>query len=145
MGPAHAMEIYVSEHPSAEEYEVILYGSLAATGAGHGTDTAISAVTDKKVSIIFDKETASLSHENTMDIFSVRDGKRYNKMRVMSIGGGDIEIEGRARTAEAEIYTEKNFSEIAEYCKAHEMRLSEFVVMKEGAEIYDFLYNVRRC
>ena len=142
MGPARAMEIYVSEHPTASEYEVILYGSLAATGAGHGTDTAISAVTDKKVSIIFDKETASLPHENTMDIYSVKDGKRYDKMRVMSVGGGDIEIEGRARSSAAEIYSEKSFSEIAEYCKAHEMRLSEFVVMKEGEKIYDFLYCV---
>ena len=142
MGPARAMEIYVSEHPTAPEYEVILYGSLAATGKGHGTDVAISAVTDKNVNIIFNKDAVPLPHENTMDIFSLKNGERYDEMRVMSIGGGDIEIEGRARSTLSEIYSEKSFSEIAEYCKSHELRLSEFVVMREGESIYDFLYTV---
>ena len=34
MGPAKAMSIYVSEHPEAESYKVILFGSLADTGEG---------------------------------------------------------------------------------------------------------------
>ena len=53
MGPAKAMAIYVSEHPDAEEYEVTLFGSLADTGKGHGTDKAIETVTEKPVKIIF--------------------------------------------------------------------------------------------
>ena len=32
MGPAKAMSIYVSEHPEAESYRVVLFGSLADTG-----------------------------------------------------------------------------------------------------------------
>ena len=32
MGPAKAMSIYVSEHPHAESYKVVLFGSLADTG-----------------------------------------------------------------------------------------------------------------
>ena len=41
MGPAKAMSIYVAEHPNADSYKVILFGSLADTGKGHGTDKAI--------------------------------------------------------------------------------------------------------
>ena len=54
MGPAKAMEIFVSENPDAESYKVILYGSLADTGKGHGTDSAISMLAgDKGVEIEF--------------------------------------------------------------------------------------------
>ncbi|MBQ7356844.1 MAG: serine dehydratase, partial [Clostridia bacterium] len=38
MGPAAAMSIYVSRYPDADGYCVELFGSLADTGRGHGTD-----------------------------------------------------------------------------------------------------------
>lgn len=143
MGPAAAMQLYSKEHPDALSYEVILYGSLANTGKGHGTDKAIESVSSRPVNIIFDTQTASLPHENTMDIFSIDEkGARYDKMRVMSIGGGDIEIEGRPSSKLDEVYPEKTFAEIAEYCMNEGIRLSDFVVMREGEEIYDFLYTV---
>ena len=44
MGPAAAMEIFVRENPDVDHYEVTLFGSLADTGEGHGTDKAITAV-----------------------------------------------------------------------------------------------------
>ena len=53
MGPAKAMGIYVSEHPEAESFHVILFGSLADTGKGHGTDKAIESMSDKPVTIEF--------------------------------------------------------------------------------------------
>ncbi|MBR5139559.1 MAG: L-serine ammonia-lyase, iron-sulfur-dependent, subunit alpha, partial [Clostridia bacterium] len=143
MGPAAAMELYVKEYPGADSYEVTLYGSLADTGKGHGTDIAISTVTEKDVKVIFNTDEASLPHENTMDIYSIVNGERKDKMRVMSIGGGNIRVEGRdSATAGAEVYPERSFTEIAEYCKSNGIRLSEFVVMREGVEIYDFLYEV---
>ena len=142
MGPASAMELYVREHPSADSYEVHLYGSLADTGLGHGTDKAIKSVTAKNVNVIFDRKKTDLPHENTLDIFSIVNGERTSLMRVMSIGGGDIEIEGRPTDPAKEVYPEKSFSEIAEYCKKQGIRLSEFVILREGREIYDFLYEV---
>lgn len=143
MGPAKAMAIYVAEHPEAESYEVVLYGSLADTGRGHGTDKALDTVTEKPVNIIFNTEDRKdLPHENTMDIYSVNNGKRTAYMRVMSIGGGDIKIEGRESSPLDEIYPEQNFTEIAELCKREGIRLSDYVIMREGEEIYDFLYTV---
>ena len=143
MGPAKAMSIYVSEHPEAESYKVILYGSLADTGEGHGTDKAIKAATGKDVEIIFNTVDRELPHENTMDVFSVIGGKELDRMRVMSIGGGDIKIEGRADDEGAQdVYPQSSFTAIADYCKAHQMRLSDYVFLREGEDIRDFLLEV---
>jgi L-serine dehydratase len=139
------MEIFVSENSDAESYRIVLFGSLADTGKGHGTDHAISmAAGDKPCEIIFNTTDRDLPHENTMDIYAVRGGKVDKKpMRVMSIGGGDIEIEGRDLGASApDVYPESTFTEISEYCKRKGIRLSEYVIEKEGKQIYDFLYDV---
>ena len=142
MGPAKAMSIYVSEHPEAESYKVILYGSLADTGEGHGTDKAIDAATEKAVEIIFNTTDRELPHENTMDIFSVVGGKEQSRMRVMSVGGGDIEIEGREGEGATLVYPETTFAEISEFCKKEGIRLSEYVLLREGEGIREFLYTV---
>ena len=42
MGPAFAAKTFKDTHPEADRFEVILYGSLAKTGKGHGTDRAIT-------------------------------------------------------------------------------------------------------
>ena len=145
MGPARAMEIFVGENADADAYRVVLFGSLADTGKGHGTDHAITMVAgEKPCEIIFNTKDRDLPHENTMDIYAIRGGKLDEKpMRVMSIGGGDIRIEGRDLSGGAsDVYPESTFTEISEYCKKNGIRLSEYVVMREGKEIYDFLYNV---
>ena len=145
MGPARAMEIFVSENTDADSYRVVLFGSLADTGEGHGTDNAIKMVAgDKPCEIIFNTTDRDLPHENTMDIYAIRGGKIDEKpMRVMSIGGGDIEIEGRDLGASApDVYPESTFAQISKYCMENGIRLSEYVVMREGKEIYDFLYEV---
>lgn len=145
MGPSFAMEIFVKENPDADAYEVVLYGSLADTGKGHGTDHAIKLVTgEKPCEIIFNTVDRDLPHENTMDIYAIRAGKRDERpMRVMSIGGGDIRIEGRDVSDDTkDVYPESTFAEISEYCKKHGIRLSEYVVMREGKDIYNFLYDV---
>jgi len=143
MGPAKAMSIYAAEHPEADSFEVILYGSLADTGEGHGTGKAIEMVAGKPVTIILNTLDRDLPHENTMDIYSVVKGVRCGKpMRVMSVGGGDIEIEGRSDFADLDIYPENTFAEISEYCKKHRMRLSDYVLMREGDSIINFLYTV---
>lgn len=144
MGPAKAMSIFVSENPNAESYKVILYGSLADTGKGHGTDVAISMVAGKNaVEIIFDTEKEDLPHENTMDIFALnRLGEVTASMRVLSIGGGDIKIVGREDDPATNVYKETSFAEISEKCKREGIRLSDFVFMREGEGIKDFLYDV---
>ena len=143
MGPAKAMGIFVKENPDADSYEVILYGSLSDTGKGHGTDVAIESMCgDKPVEIVFNSKDRDLPHENTMDIFAVKDGVRIATMRVMSVGGGDIEIFGREKSTADNVYPETTFAEIARLCKKEGIRLSDYVIMREGEGIYGFLSKV---
>lgn len=143
MGPAKAMKTFVKENPDADSYLVILYGSLSDTGKGHGTDVAIESMSGgKPVEIIFSDENDNLPHENTMDIFAVRAGVRSEPMRVLSVGGGDIKIVGREKSEKAEIYPESSFAEIAELCKKQGIRISDFVIMREGEGIFEFLHKV---
>ena len=142
MGPAKAMSIYVSEHPEAESYRVVLFGSLADTGEGHGTDKAIDSVTDKAVEIIFNLTDRDLPHENTMDIYSMIGGEPTAKMRVMSVGGGDIEIEGREGEGASNVYDKSSFTDISTYCKNEGIRLSDYVFTMEGEGIREFLFTV---
>ena len=41
VGPYNAAKIFRKRHPEADAFRVTLYGSLAFTGAGHGTGKAI--------------------------------------------------------------------------------------------------------
>ena len=143
MGPAKAMSIFADENAAADSFEVILYGSLADTGLGHGTDVAInSSAAGKNVKIVFDTEKRDLPHENTMDIFAILSGKRVNSMRVLSIGGGDIRIIGRENFGESDVYPESTFTEISDFCKREGIRLSDYVFLREGDSIRAFLYDV---
>ena len=143
MGPAKAMGIFVKENPDADSYEVILYGSLSDTGKGHGTDVAIESMCgEKPVNIIFNSKDRDLPHENTMDIYAIKDGVRSEPMRVMSVGGGDIKILGREKSTDKDVYPETLFFEISEYCKKEGIRLSDYVIMREGEQIYEFLSKV---
>lgn len=145
MGPHKACLLFKQENPDAASYRVVLYGSLADTGKGHGTDKAcLEAFAPKTCEVIFDTDAGiELPHENTMDISAIdTSGNETNKMRVMSVGGGDISIEGRADIDPPEIYDEKSFEEIAEYCKDRNMRLSDYVFEKEDEGIKDFLLDI---
>ena len=143
MGPAKAMGIFACENPDADSYEVVLYGSLSDTGRGHGTDVAVRSMAEgKDVNIIFSTERVDLPHENTMDIFAIKDEKRASHMRVLSVGGGDIRIEGRRDEGENDVYPESSFTEISEFCKKEGIRLSDYVELREGKEVYSFLYEV---
>ena len=64
-------------------------------------------------------------------------------MRVASIGGGDIRIEGQDATQEQdEVYPENSFAEIAQFCRWRYISLSEYVELNEGPGIWDFLAEV---
>ena len=63
-------------------------------------------------------------------------------IRVESIGGGDIVIEGRPSLEMENVYPENSFAEIAEFCRWRNVSLSEYVELNEGPEIWDFLHMV---
>ncbi len=143
MGPEKACKYFISETPDADSYKVILYGSLALTGKGHRTDVAIfETMRPLPVEIIFDTETTDLPHANTMDFFAYKNGCLIKKDRILSVGGGDIRVEGHPEAEKPEIYAESSFKQIAGLCKQRNMRLSDYVFEKEDAGIREFLYDV---
>ncbi len=144
MGPEKAAKLFKTEHPEADSFVVTLYGSLSKTGEGHGTDRVIvNTLAPIPTEIVFNNdETIPLPHPNTMDLAAYKNGEQIATMRVMSIGGGDIRIDGREGYQPPEVYKEKNFAEIAAYCKAKNIRISDYVEENEGPEIWDFLFEV---
>ena len=143
MGPAFASELIKREHPEADSFTVVLYGSLARTGKGHQTDKAIEkALAPVPVEVEFNTSAENLPHPNTMDLFAYRDDRPVGALRVMSIGGGAISVAGRPDTDTKEVYPEKTFAEISERCKSRNIRLSDYVEEMEGPEIWDYLYKV---
>lgn len=143
MGPEKAAKLFAAEHPDAESVNVTLYGSLAKTGKGHHTDLAISeALSAFDTKIIFDTETENIPHANTMDFDAFKDGRFLAHMRVKSIGGGEISVEGRPDISPADIYPENTFSDIAEYCKNNNLRLCDYVYKYEDGSIKDYLFTV---
>lgn len=142
MGPEKAAVIFKNRYPEADSFKVVLYGSLALTGEGHGTDRILRETLEKPTEIVFDKITAGLPHPNTFDIFALKDGKEIGSARVMSVGGGAIKIEGEPDVEPEEIYDLNSFDEIKEYLKVHDMRIPEYVAMVEGEDIWAYLETV---
>ena len=143
MGPERAAFIFKKEHPDATRIEVTLYGSLAKTGRGHGTDRVIvDTLSPIPVNITWDDRTVDLPHPNTMDFTAYDADGCIGTMRILSIGGGDIRIVGRPEADPPEVYDENSFAEIAAYCKDHKIRISEYVEQHEGKHIWEFLYTV---
>ena len=143
MGPDKVSRRFLESCPDADEYKVVLYGSLALTGKGHQTNVAILRVFDgRKIEIIFDTEAAELPHENTMDFIALKDGAEICRKRIMSIGGGDILEEGETVAELPDIYPHNSFGQIAEFCKTKDIRLSEYVYMYEDKNIRNFLMEI---
>ena len=144
MGPERAARLFAAENPNAERFSTTLYGSLARTGKGHGTDRVLrETFAPKPAEILFSPEADfPLPHPNTMDLAAFAGGERIGFLRVMSVGGGDIEIEGRPEAAPPEVYPEKSFAEIAAFCKKNRLRLSDFAALREGEGLFDELYRV---
>lgn len=144
MGPEKAARIFKSENEDADQFKALIYGSLAKTGKGHMTDKAIiRALSPVPTEIQFVPQADFvLPHPNTMDLFAYKDGRHTASMRAVSIGGGDIVIEGREETHGPDVYPENSFAEISVYCKANHIRLSDYVEQREGKQIWDFLQGI---
>ncbi|MDD4292121.1 MAG: L-serine ammonia-lyase, iron-sulfur-dependent, subunit alpha [Clostridia bacterium] len=143
MGPERAAKLFAEAFPTADRFAVTLYGSLATTGKGHGTDVVLKKTLPAPTEVEFDV-TTQVAHPNTMDLYALKDGERLGKWRVRSVGGGDIKILGVPLGVPPEVYPLKRFKEIACYCLFKNIRLSDYVEEYEGAEIWDFLHDVWR-
>jgi len=143
MGPCNAAAQFKAEHPGADCFKAVLYGSLAKTGKGHLTDQGIiEGFAPLPVEVVFDMETTGLPHPNTMDLIALREGREIGRCRAMSVGGGAVEFEGRPGAAAAQVYPHDSFAQIAEYCKSRKIRIWQYVEQFEGPDIWNYLSHV---
>ena len=144
MGPERAAKLFREMTPEADRYEVILYGSLAKTGVGHGTDRVlVDTLAPYPTKIVFASvDPGNMKHPNTLDLIAYPDNKETQRIRVESVGGGDIVVEGEAQHADADIYPENSFAEIARFCQWRHVSLPQYVELNEGPEIWSFLEHI---
>ncbi len=146
IGPERAVSRIREMYPTADFFRVELFGSLALTGKGHGTDRVIEkTLAPSAVEIVFDKKTECTVHPNTMDVEVFERGKLLAKHRFYSVGGGTVRMEGEAVTADEEsenVYPLNTFSDIAKHCHDNGIRLWQYVSECEGEEIFDYLAKV---
>ncbi len=143
MGPEKACLTFKKENPNADEFRVILYGSLAKTGKGHGTDYVCkSSFEPTKCSIEFNLSDNEIPHPNTMELIAFCKGREISRRRVFSIGGGSIRFENSDVVTPKKIYPHGTFKEIAEYCECENIRLYQYVDRFEDAEFNDYMRKI---
>lgn len=144
MGPRKAALIYKEEHPEAASFRVTLYGSLAATGKGHMTDTAIiEALKPREVEIVWEPKIFLPRHSNAMKFETVSaTGEIGSPWMAYSIGGGAIEGEGIINTESPHIYEMTRLSQILGWCERTGHSYWEYVEQCEESDIWDYLSEV---
>ena len=136
VGPYSAAKFMKKFYPDCDERKVYLRGSLGLTGKGHGTDRSIKTILPD-IEVIFDLDTpeSELPHPNTMDFYGYKNGTEVHHVRIMSIGGGQLSIEGHPNKEAVEVYSQKTFAEIYDYCQEHYLNLAQFVFEHEDEDI----------
>lgn len=133
--------LWLKEKYPQAKFRILLYGSLAYTGKGHGTDTVLKKVLGEDTEIIFDHEKKDIPHPNTLDAEAIEGGKVVACRRAISSGGGAYRIEGEPEDTSPQVYPHGSFSEIKEYCMKNDIRLSDYVFRMEP-DIAEYLENV---
>lgn len=141
IGPEKACKKILELYPCCKNFSVTLFGSLALTGKGHGTDVVIKQILGDNVNIIFDTTTTT-SHPNTMDICGFDENQNtIFKKRIISVGGGKIKFENENIITPINVYPHNTFEEIKSFCKKENIRLYEYV-FKYEPEIKEYLKTI---
>lgn len=147
MGPQKAAKIFNEHYPDAKKIEVVLYGSLAATGRGHMTDVAIKEVfgDDGRLNIVWQPSIFLPYHPNGMKFVAYADeDKVADEWTVYSIGGGALS-EGKGRDDmfnTPEVYDMNTMSDIMNWCYETGRNYWEYVDQCEDSGFWDYLLEV---
>lgn len=143
MGPEKAASIFKKRNPDADRFSCILYGSLAKTGKGHGTDVVIkNTFSPIKCDITYNYSDTKLVHPNTLEFIALKGGTIVDKQRILSVGGGSIVDENEKHSSARRIYTLNSFKDISEYCKSRKIRLWQYVIETEASDFYDYMLTI---
>ena len=139
IGPLKACKEFIKRNPLCDKVRVILYGSLALTGKGHLTDYIIEkTLMPLECRVVFDINTEP-PHPNTMDFIGFKDGNEIAKMRIFSIGGGAILVDGESVLETEQIYPHNKLKDIIQYCQDYKLELYEYVDKYEKEDFNDYM------
>ena len=144
MGPRKAAEIFLERNSNAEAFRVTLYGSLAATGKGHLTDTAIREVLEKAAptEIIWRPEIVKEYHTNGMLFEALKGGSVVDEWTIYSIGGGNIASPEMPQLAGEKVYPLTTAEEILEWCDREGKTIWEYVQDSEQEDVWPYLEKI---
>jgi len=140
MGPRKAAEILRARFPDAAGYSATLYGSLAATGKGHLTDTAIEqALAPKAVAFDWQPSSTLPGHPNGMVLRALdADGKALGEWRGHSVGGGALREEGSA-DSHKQVYPIRSMASLLKWCEKNSAPMYAYVEECEGPGMWTYL------
>lgn len=143
MGPRKAAGIFKENNPNAHSYRVTLYGSLASTGKGHGTDLAIiKELAPLDVEIIWKPEIELEKHPNALKLEAFDANLEIlNEWTVYSVGGGKI-TDFTTDESDKIVYPHTYMTDILKWTKETGKSFWEYVVEIEGEEIFEYLLEV---
>ena len=144
MGPKKAAEQFLARCKDVDSFRVTLYGSLAATGKGHLTDTAIRSVLEpiSPVEIIWKPDIVLPYHTNGMLFEAIKDGATVDEWTIYSVGGGSIASPDMPLETQRKIYPISTAEEILAWCDREGKTLWEFVQDYEDADIWEYLEKI---
>lgn len=145
MGPSRAADFFTRKHPEAGKIRVTLYGSLALTGRGHGTDIAILKAMKhpENTEIIWQPDVTLPKHPNGMLFEALESDRVIDSWTVYSIGGGALWDENGTFDG-GDLYPRTTMSEIIKWCLEEGCTLVDYVEKYEGKEIFTYLEEVWR-
>lgn len=144
IAPARAAKMFMDMCSGVAEFEVTLYGSLAATGKGHMTDVAIldelSVVAPAR--IVWKPEEFLDFHPNGMKFAAFdSDSHLVKEWFVFSIGGGALANEDFDERQTESIYELDRISDIVGWCGKYGYSFWEYVGKFEDSDIWDYLFE----
>lgn len=144
MGPRKAAEMFMAKNNDAEAYRVTLYGSLAATGKGHLTDTAIREVLEDiaPTEIVWRPEIVKEYHTNGMFFEALKGGKVVDDWTIYSVGGGNIASPDMPQLSGEKIYPLSTAEEILRWCDREGKTFWEYVQDSESEDIWPYLEQI---
>lgn len=145
MGPKFAAQRFLAMVSGVKNFEVTLYGALAATGKGHLTDKAILSILEPVASaaILWKPDVFLPFHPNGMTFKAFgNNGELLKEWTVFSIGGGDLAEEGQPDDKREEVYSMSTIAEIQAWCEKTGKTYWEYVDECEGSDIWNYLGKV---
>ena len=151
IGPYRASLDFVNSNKKDFNFtriDVILYGSLALTGIGHGTDKIIKDTIEKefniKCNVLFNIDEKNLEHPNTIRFLGYNDKNEVISNKYFSIGGGEIVKDNLSlKEKKNYVYPFSSFNDIKNYAKEHQIEdLSKIADIFEDNNLNSYLLDI---